>query len=376
MKYKPERDLPEFAREFKTVQPSKLAQIILERRNVKRTPESITMWFRDHPDIYEALQKEIVEGLPSAKEVVDTTMYELGSFAEIQSVKNWVLYMRTRRRKGRPLHPDYIKDQVRLLRQALKEHSVLKHPDRLTFRDAQEIFLEAESKGKDTYSFRRALKDFLKSKGSPDWEKIGVGKPRGFGKYRDLYVEKEIIYSMLGFILSQDFEVYVIDKIMWHNGLRIGAVLNARINDVVDGKTLSFVMLPTGWAMITVKEKFQEIKTFRLVPEVAKLISEVIGERKTGKIFSANERRVNVLNRAAIKKYAPDLEPKVRMPSHFFRHMFFQHLLRLLGWNYDKAAAIGQTTAQSLKESYGGMPTGDVQEWEQAYLPQLDPDAR
>ena len=368
MKYKPERDLPEFAREFKTIQPSKLAQIILERRNVKRTPESITMWFRDHPDIYEQLQKEIVEGLPTAKEVVDTTMYELRTFAEIPSVKNWVLYMRTRRRKGRPLLPSYIDDQVRLLRQALKEHSVLKHPDRLTFRDAQEIFLEAESKGKDTYSFRRAIKDFLKSKGSPEWEKIGVGKPRGFGKYRDLYVEKETVYSMLGFILSQDFEVFVMDKIMWHNGLRLGAVLGALCE--------KFRMLATGWATITVTEKFQEVKTFRLVPEVAKLISEVIGERKTGRIFHADERRINVLNRAAIKKYAPDLEPKVRMPSHFFRHMCAQHLLRLLDWNYDKASAILQTTAQSLKESYGGMPSGDVQEWEQAVLPQLDPERK
>lgn len=364
-KYNPSRDLPEYAREYGTLSPSRLAEIVLMRRNRKTSPESVTMWFKRNPEIYERLRKEIVEGMPTEKEEVEASLYETKNFMEIPSVKEWILYMRTRRRKGKPLHPKYLKQQIGLLRLALREHSVPKHPDRLTFRDAQEIFLELEEKGKDTYSFRRALKDFLKAKGSPDWEKIGVGKPRGFGKYRDLFVERPVIYNMLGWIATQDFEVYVIDKIMWHNGIRVGAVLKAEIE--------KFRYSPE-WSNLTVLEKFREVKTFRLIPEVGDLIKGVIGDRKSGRIFQVTADRMNALNRMALEKFVPELAKKITMPSHFFRHMFFQHLLRLLDWNYDKAAAIGQTTAQSLKESYGGMPTGDVQAWEAEYLPQLDPD--
>jgi len=365
MKYKPEKDLPDFAREYKTLSPSKLAEIILNRRNKKVTPESITMWFKRHPDVYEQLSKEIVEGLPTEKEEVDVSIYEMSRFMEIPSVKEWILFMHTRRRKGKELHPEYITSQVRLLRQALREHSVPLHPDRLTFRDAQEIFLEMEKKGKDTYPFRRAIKDFLKSKGATGWEKIGVGKPKGFGKYRGLYVDLDTIYKMLGWIYTQDLEVFTVDKIMWHNGIRLGAVLGAKIE--------KFHYNPTGFSILTVLEKFREEKTFRVIPDVANLIKEVIGDRKSGKIFRIGERRVNVLNREAMRKFCPELEPQVEMPSHFFRHMFFQHLLRATNWNYAIVASIGQTTEQSLKESYGGIPSGDVLEWEKQYLPLLDP---
>jgi hypothetical protein len=64
MKYKPERDLPQFAREAKTLSPSKLAAIVLNKRNKEITAESVTMWFKRHAAIYEQLSKEIVQGLP------------------------------------------------------------------------------------------------------------------------------------------------------------------------------------------------------------------------------------------------------------------------------------------------------------------------
>jgi hypothetical protein len=75
-KYKPERDIPEFARQAKTVSPSKLAKEILNRRNKEITPESITMWFKRHPTIYDDLSKELVQGLPTEKQAVDIGIFD------------------------------------------------------------------------------------------------------------------------------------------------------------------------------------------------------------------------------------------------------------------------------------------------------------
>jgi ribosomal protein S19E (S16A) len=61
MKYKPVRDLPRFAREYKTISPSQLAEIVSTKRNKKITPESITMWFKRHPSVHEQLARELRE---------------------------------------------------------------------------------------------------------------------------------------------------------------------------------------------------------------------------------------------------------------------------------------------------------------------------
>jgi integrase len=251
-----------------------------------------------------------------------------------------------------------------------------KHPDRLSFQDAQEIFMAIENdpeashwengvkvKGGDSYHARRVLKDFLKSKGAADWEKIGVGKPSGFAHYKTLFVEKPVLMKMFEWIKAHDFKVYVVDKVMYHNGLRLSAVLNAKIEDF---------KIDDEWCELTVLEKFREVKTFMLVREVAELIKQVIGDRKEGKIFDGVlPTQVNSLNREALKQFAPDLEPKIEMPSHFFRHMCAQHLLRATDWNSKVVAAIMQCTEQSLNESYGGAPTGEFKKWCAKYLPEL-----
>jgi integrase len=361
-KYNPSKDLPDFVREYKTLRPSELAEIVLNRRNEKISPESVTMWFKRHPEIYEALAREVVSGLPTAKEAVSASIFEPKAFEEIPSVKEWILYMHTRRIKGKPLHPEYIKEQVGILRRALREHSVLLHPDRLSFHDAQEIFKELEDKGMDTYSYRRAIKDFLKSKGSARWEQIGVGKPLGFGQYKTLFVERDAIHRLLDWIKTQDFEVYVIDQIMWHNGIRLNAVLNAKIE--------GFKPTPDGWATLTVLEKFRKTVTFTIIPEVASLIKQVIGARTSGKIFSVRDVHVDNLNRKALDLFVPNL--KIPMPSHFFRHMCAQHLKRMVGAS--KAASIMKTTLQSFMESYGGDTEEEVEKWTRESLPKLDPD--
>lgn len=361
MKYKPNRDLAEFAREAKTLSPSKLAEIVLNRRNEIVTPESVTMWFKRHPDVCQQLKKELVEGLPNEKEAVDQSIFQNGTFQTVQIVKDWILYMNTRRHKGKNLKPEYIKIRVQHLRFLCQAY--VKHPARLTFRDAQEIFLDLEQKGKDSYMARTVLKDFLKSKGASEWEKIGVGKPRGFGKFADLFVEKPILLKMLEWIKTRDLKVYVADELMFHNGLRISAVQTAQIEKFKRGEK---------WDFITVLEKFREVRTFKLVKFVGDLIQQLIGERKEGLIFEGlPEDKAAEINRAALKVYCPDLEPKIQMPNHFWRHMCAQHLLRVTNRNSKAVAALMQCTEESLNESYGAATDSDVEKWENEYLPQM-----
>jgi hypothetical protein len=361
MNYSPRRDIPDFARQLKTLSASAICTMILNRRNEKRTPESVTMWFKDHLDVKGQLEKEIIDGLPTEKQAVDDTIFQNGTFETIPVIKEWLLYMGTRRHKGKSLHPHYIQKRVWSLRFLCEKYQ--KHPARLTFHDAQEIFKDLEDQGKDSYSARTVLKDFLKSKGSPEWEKIGVGKPRGFGKYRTLFVEKPIVLSMLEWTKTQNFEVYVVDEIMWHNGLRVNAVLNAIIENFKSGET---------WDYLTVTEKFREIKTFKLVKEVGDLIRTMIGNRKEGDIFKVDMDDCAKINREALKIYVPDLEPKIEMPNHFYRHMCAQHLRKLTHNNSKACAAIMKCTEQSFNESYGGATDSDIEGWENEFLPLID----
>jgi integrase len=366
MKYQPERDIPLAVRELKDLSPSKIADWILRKRNVERTPESVTMWLKDHKDAYDQLAEELVKGAPTEKQAVDAGLFENGAFKEIPSVKDWILYMSSRRRKNKALHPVYVQTQLNLLKRACQLYE--KHPDRLSYRDAQEIFYDMETKGKDSCCYRRAIKDFLKSKGVSEWEKIGVGKPRGYGTLKTLFVEKSIVLEMLEWTKAQDFHVYVADEIMWHNGLRLNAVLTSKIENFKEGKE---------WTQLTVLEKFREEKTFLLLPEVSSLIKQVIGDRKEGLIFAmVDERKINILNREALKKFVPELEPKIEMPSHFYRHMCAQHLYRATDYNSDICAGIMQCTVQSFKESYGGAPEGQVKVWAMKYLPMLQGEAK
>jgi len=374
VKYKPSRDIPQAVRELKDLSPSKIVLWVLNKRNEERTPESVTMWFKQHPEIYDELSKEIVQGLPTEKQATDATMFQNGNFEELASVKEWILFMGTRRRKGKSLHPNYVKEQVRSLRWCCERFH--KHPDRLSFHDAQEIFQALEHDpdhshweggakvvGMDTNGIRRGLKDFLKSKGSSDFGKIGVGKPSGFGHYKTLHVEKSTVHEILGWIKTQNFMFYVADKLMFHNGIRLNAMLTARIENFKQG---------ASWSEITVLEKFREEKTFILTPEVGQLICQVIGERKEGLIFQGLEKQaLNRVNREALRKFVPELEPKIEMPSHCFRHFCAQTLLRATGWNSDAVASIMQCTKQSLEESYGGAPQGKQREWCELYLPML-----
>jgi hypothetical protein len=371
MRYEPSRDLPEFAREARSLSPSILAQMVLDKRNEKTTPESVTMWFNRHSDIYESLKLEITDMLPTAAAPVDDQTFTNRFFEQLRSVAEWVNFMKTRRHKGKPLKGDYIHKQVSILRFACRKFN--KHPDRLTYRDAQQIFLALEADqtaehweggvkvaGRDTCDYRRALKDFLKSKGAKDWQLIGVGKPSGYGQYKQLDVDEEIVKQMLEWVTQQNSIIGSIDTLMYNYGIRIHAVLTAQIGKFQRKEQYDY---------LTVLEKFRETPTFELAKSDGDLIQQVIGSRTEGKIFEGiTEDDCAKLNREAIKRFCPELEPKIEMPNHFFRHLCAQRLRKLFHGNTALCAKIMKCSKQSFDESYGGITEAEAEEGQHEYL--------
>lgn len=366
-KYHPEKDLPDFARELKTLSPSKLAEVVLNRRNRKVTAESVTMWFKRHPEIYDQLAKEIVEGLPTEKQEVNESIFQNGSFQELPSVKNWILEM-----NARELSKDTVNSKVITLRQLCQGKApllkidlvsegkwCLKHPDRLVLKDALEIITLLKDRKVDTTYFKHCLKDFLLSKGIVIGKKIVVGRSRSFGKYAKLHVEMSKLVEMLVWIQQQNYEAYVADLFMFKTATRITATLEALIENKVGN-------------IITVYDKGRHSKYPQGHPWDkhldAQLLNElevVIGSRKSGKIFNVSADALANLTRAALEKFAPEVLERYPdlMPNHFWRHMFAQHMLRINEWNYAKVAALGGWTPQALEESYGKPPDEVVNGW-------------
>ena len=372
MKYKPARDLPKFAREYHTLSPTELQAIILKERNRDLQPEAIIMWFHRHPDIYEQLKNEILqEELPEIE--ISETIFNNGNFKELPSVKNWRLEL-----DARELDDAYTTQKFNNLRNAClgKSHGFnfveegkycLKHPDRLTLKDAMLFISLLKGKGKDAYYFKRDLKDFLESKGIVVGKKFAVGKPKGYGKYAKLFIEKDIVNKMLEWIKQQNFEVYVVDFFMFKNGTRITATLNALIENLkVVGEE----------AIITVYDKGRRSKyphghpwDKRVDSTLLHDLRMLIGDRTLGNIFTVTASDVGKLNREALELYAPKILkrfPHLKI-NHLWRHLFFQYILRQCNWNYTIAGALGGATPQSVEESYGKPPEQTLKEWREKF---------
>jgi len=367
VKYHPEKDLPEFAREFQTLSPSKLAEIVLNRRNKKVTSESVTMWFKRHPEIYDELSREINIGLPTETEEASISIFQNGFFQEIPSVKNWLLEMNARKLAKGTISSKLItlrqlcEGRFPLLKIDLRSEGkwVLKHPDRLTLKDALEMIYMLDQRTVDTRYFKHVFKEFLLSKGVVIGKKIVVGHSFGHGKYAKLFVGMSKLVQMLLWIKQQDCEAFVCDLFMFKTATRISATLKALIENI-EG------------SMITVYDKGRRSKYPQGHPwekhldgELMPEIQTIIGERKSGTIFNIQADKLAELTRQALKKFAPEILEKYPelMPNHFWRHMFAQHMLRLFDWNYAKVAALGGWTPQALEESYGKPPEETVKSW-------------
>jgi len=384
-KYNPSRDIPDFARELKMLSPSKIRDYILMKRNEKVTSESVTMWLKRHADVEEQLRKELVEGLPTAKEAVDVSIFANGKFEEIESVKNWIAEMGDRnivnvnpnvstiKRVCTGKFPKFGLDLV------ASGEWCLKHPDRLNLDDAIEIIRILKAKGFDTASIRVPLRGFLLSKGIVVGKKISGAKGRGYGTFASLFVEMDVLNKMLRWLKERDFEAYVIDKFMFKTATRITATLKATIK-LPNG--MENIQEFSDHAEITVYDKARrdihpEGKkwTKHLDLELLKDLKTIIGDRTEGAIFTKTNDEMGDLNREALRLFAPELEPHIRMTNHFWRHMFAQHMLRLTEWNYGVVAELGGWTVKALEESYGKPPQAVVQSWGLKFMPILKVEA-
>jgi len=377
MKYTPKRDIPQFAREFKTLSPSKIRDHVLMKRNKEITSESITMWFKRHQDVHDVLVKELVDGLPTEKEEVDASIFQNGCFEELPSVKEWLIEM-----KARDLTETYLKGELGIVRNIcmgrFRNHKIdlvkekewcLKHPDRLTLKEAMEIIAILKDKGIDTYQYKRALKGFLTSKGFVVGKKIAVGRSRSYGKLAKLFVERPILNKMLAWVREQNFEAYVADEFMFKTGTRLTATLNALIESINKLQHTILVYDKARHSMYPEGKEWEKYIPQKLWNNLQKLI----GNRKEGEILlNIDDDELSTLNREALKRFVPQLEKKIRMPNHFWRHMFFQHMLRLTDWNYVVVAELGGSTVASVQESYGKPPDAIVKKWGLKYMPTLE----
>jgi integrase len=328
------------------------------------------MWFARNEAITEQIRKEITEGLPTVKEAIDKSAFDRVAFESFPTIKKWVAWMRKRLRKTeaggyRAPQESYIENRVTTFRGYLKRYN--KHPERFNEGDFDEILNDLIAKGEDSNKWRTVAKAFMDANQILH-EFIAVGKPRGYGTLKEMFYPSETVYAILNHVEKVNYEAYVIDKVMWHRGIRIDAVTNAKVEN--------FKYAP---ALLKVKEKFAEWKTFKMPPEIADLIKTVVRDRTEGNIFSLDENDMAKINKDAVLKFVPNIQTEFKgfhMWNHFFRHMHAQHLLRAIDYNYDKAAAIMQTTSQSLKESYGGIPPEKREEWADEYLRKLDPDVK
>lgn len=379
MKYKPAHDLPKFAHQHNTLSPTELSKIILMRRNKDVRPQTISMWFLRNPTVYDQLKADILKEELPAVEVLPN-IFRNGTFEEVASVKLWIEEM-----KSRDLV--HVKDNVAGLKRAcmgrfsrlkvdfVKEGLMcLKHPDRYTLKDAQELIKLMKDKGLETSSVRLPLRNFLMSKGINVKFKISGAKSKGFGKFADLYVEKPILLGMLDYIKELNYEVYAATAFMYKTGTRINATLKARVEHLRterDGDTL--------YREITVHDKGRRSKHADGKPwkkhidaTLWDILKPLIGDREKGLVFEhVTESDCAKLNRAAIKQFIPSLNERIPMPNHFWRHMFFQHMLRATDWNYKIAAALGGSTAASVEESYGQPPRAIKTKWGLKYIPTI-----
>ncbi len=151
-----------------------------------------------------------------------------------------------------------------------------------------------------------------------------VGKPRNYGKLASLFVERTVLDEMLAWIEQESFECYVADDFMFKTGTRLTATLKALIENIIFQQHAIKVYDKARRSIFPEGKEWIEYIPLQLWRN----LHQLIGKRKSGEIFHISKAELNNVNREALQRFLPELEPKIRMPSHFWRHMFFQHVLR------------------------------------------------
>lgn len=362
LKYRARRDLPRFAKEYHTLSPSDLAEIVLEKRNREITPESVTMWFKRHPKVYEQLEIDIhTKELPKLE--VSETIFKNGTFEQLPSVKKWIETLEDRHVKKAG-----IRDRVAALKRICKGHNLTekewsyRHPDRLTEKDFKEYNRKIRAKGLSDTNYRKIERNFLL------YSRQVVPTISGritIGKYKDLFVEKPILNEVFEEIKAINDLAYRASKFCYKTGARKSAALNAKTKDFNPSERT-----------ITVYEKTKAMQEQRM--EIKYIDDELMTDLKpllnngTELLFDGlKDRDWTGACREAYARVMPKLNERIPMPVHFWRHMFAQHMLRATDWNYTIVAKLGGWTEEALRRNYGEPPQAVIANWGKQYFPKI-----
>jgi len=229
-----------------------------------------------------------------------------------------------------------------------KDHKIeawgLKHPAQLTIYDGLKYVAELSKIECYSRNHKLALRNFLKSRGITDYDKISGKLEETAGKYAHLYAPLDKINYILEWLKQMNIHAYRASLFAFRTASRISATLNA------ESKYLNHEAHE-----ITVFEKATRGGSKRR--QVKYLPEDIYNEIKDlkGKLFQIDKEDLNGLLRAAYKTFIPELAKEIVMPFHFWRHQFAQHMLRATDWNYAVVAKLGHWTVETLERYYGAM---------------------
>ena len=372
--YKPVRDLPIFVRKHQTFSPTKLREVILSERNKSVTTQSISMWFKRHGVIYEALRKEVIV-TELSKEEVSETIFQNGTFEQLPSIRKLVMEQTprvsphfldstigaikcicmgkyqdvTERKNGRS---KYIEKRI--------EGWSLKHPDRLTVEHAKEYIALLHGLGRDTHRYRIGARAFFLSRDNITIKPTDIAGDKGeVGKDGKVFVPKEQLYQILNYVKERNFDFYVADHFSYKTATRLEATLSeAKKSNVREEDGTTLIEVIDKGLHRKGRQKWDKILPADLYNELSELFSQN-GDRAFPNV---NAQHLRELNKEAYETFLKDdpkaLELGLKEPFHFWRHMFAQQMLRATSWNYDLVAELGGwSDTKTLKECYGLPPT-------------------
>jgi len=371
-KYKPRRDIPKAVRELKTFSPSRIREWIRNHRAKKDrvtgkrvqlnvTPQSISMWFRRHPDVLRKLKTEVKDEELS-KEAISETLFNNGAFRKIPCIEKWIMQMR-----GRPASEKSIRNFINIIKQVCRgilphghiiEDWGLKHPHALTLEDCLRYNSELIKRGLKGRNHRLAMRNFLKSRNVEGWDTISGKLETQAGKYAYLYTTK--MDEIFAWLKDVNEEAWACARFGYKTACRTGATLYAHAK---------YVNKEDHTIKVFEKASLNKPKTLqeKLISE--DLWNELLPRIERGRrLFSITSSELNGVLRSCYKEVIPELAEDIPMPFHFLRHQFAQHMLRATNWNYGLVARLGHWTVETLERYYGKMDRKTAMEMGREHL--------
>lgn len=368
MNYRPDRDVEKACRELRTTSPTKIAEWVRKNRTQKTatgkkqqkeiSPQAITMWFKRHPKIHDALDKEVATQ-EIARHAITQDLFVNGTFRKLPSIAKWEGKLIAREAKQTSINSmmacikmicQGILPQTKADVKAGKPIQTIEgwgliHPSELTLDKALAYLVALRKVTTHTRRFRISLRNFLKCLGVEDWDDISGKAEASEGKYAHLYVPMDKLEQIWRLIDAESHIAYLASKFSFKTACRLGATLTAHSKMYFKYEGKNFI-----WVMEKASRGKPKRKIKKFIPQ--SLMDEL---PKESTLFNIDAQLLNDILRRAYKQIIPEIEAELKMPFHFWRHMFAQHMLRKTHWNTTLVAKLGGWTTEALERYYGKM---------------------